>query len=383
MESRVVLRWGLLAIAVALAVLVAVLQYGGGAPEASAVGLPTPGFVTQWGVPVLRVTADLAGIVTVGLTLAAAFLLPGRLNALSATGRRSLRCATWSASAWAMTSAAQIVFTNSDFLAVPLDKAVSLPLLANFVSETLQGTLLAAQGLLAAVIALSTRRTRTTAGAYGLLGASLVAMAAPLLTGHVASSANYQLAVASLFVHVLAASLWVGGVAALVWAASAGSTEMVSAIPRFSTLALWCFCAVAGSGVLNATIRLGRLEALWSTSYGMLVLAKVAALGALGLFGLRHRRVIGRRLADRHPASSAPDERSQAPDFLSLAAGELLVMTATVALAVGLARTPTPIDPAPVASAGTRLTSGSAFSTGSLAERPHGKSRLGFESWML
>ena len=81
------------------------------------------------------------------------------------------------------------------------------------------------------------------------------------------------------------------------------------------------------SGLVNAWVRLGAVDQLWSSRYGLLVLGKVTALVALGVFGWWHRR------------------RSRS--FLRLAAGEVVVMAATVGLAVALSRTPTPVPDVP------------------------------------
>jgi putative copper resistance protein D len=136
----------------------------------------------------------------------------------------------------------------------------------------------------------------------------------------------------SLAVHVGAAVLWVGGLAAVAWLALGNRPHLDVALPRFSRLAFGCFAAVLVSGVVNAAIRLGSVQALWQDHYGLLVLAKVAALVVLGLFGARHRN---RSLAAVEAGSHRP--------FLRLAALELAVMAATVGLAVGLSKSPTPV----------------------------------------
>jgi putative copper resistance protein D len=53
---------------------------------------------------------------------------------------------------------------------------------------------------------------------------------------------------------------------------------------RFSAVALWCFIAMAVSGIINAGVRI-RLSDLFSTSYGWLVVAKAVALLTLGVIG--------------------------------------------------------------------------------------------------
>jgi putative copper resistance protein D len=99
------------------------------------------------------------------------------------------------------------------------------------------------------------------------------------------------------------------------------------------------------SGVVNAGVRLGAFGPLVTSSYGVLVLAKTAALVTLGGFGWWHRRRTVAQVAGQ-PATGTqggPDRtRSEVRVFLRVAAAELVVMAATVALAVGLSRSPTP-----------------------------------------
>jgi cytochrome c oxidase assembly factor CtaG len=66
---------------------------------------------------------------------------------------------------------------------------------------------------------------------------------------------------------------------------------------------------------------------VFGTTYGLLVLGKVVALVALGVFGVAQRRRIV----------------SAGSSFLRLATTELFVMAAAVGLAVALSRTPTPV----------------------------------------
>jgi putative copper resistance protein D len=85
---------------------------------------------------------------------------------------------------------------------------------------------------------------------------------------------------------------------------------------------------VAVSGVANARVRLVGWGDLFSTPYGRLIMAKIVALVVLGFFGWRQRRRI----------------LATGGRFLAFVTGELLVMAATIGLAVALSRTPTPVS---------------------------------------
>ena len=58
---------------------------------------------------------------------------------------------------------------------------------------------------------------------------------------------------------------------------------------RFSVIALWCFVAMAVSGIVNALVRILPSDLL-TTNYGRLVVAKFVALCLLGVVGWRQRR---------------------------------------------------------------------------------------------
>lgn len=105
---------------------------------------------------------------------------------------------------------------------------------------------------------------------------------------------------------------------------------------------------------LNAGVRLGEPSALLSSSYGALVLVKVAALVMLSALGWQHRRRSVAALSrgsdsghrdgqdgqDGQDASGAA--RPVRVAFVRLAVLELTLMAVTMAVAVALSRTPTP-----------------------------------------
>lgn len=333
-------RWSAGVGLVSLAVLVLVLLWGGGAPQVVPAGLPDAGPVTGWGLPVVRLFTDLAGMASVGLLLAAALLLPSPADRLDKAAATAAGFAARVATAWAVGVAVEAVLTVSDLLGTPPASGLEPSVLRSFLGQTSQGRGLLVQIALAVVVAGLARSARTTKGAAFATAVAVAAMVPPSLSGHSASSGSHELAVASLSVHVVAAALWVGGLAALAWAAFTERDGLRYAVPRFSTLASWCFVTVAISGLVNAWVRLESVTRLVTTSYGVLVLAKVVALAVLGGFGWWQRQRTVDRLAAR--AAMNAERQDAARVFLSVAAAELTVMAATVALAVGLSRTPTP-----------------------------------------
>jgi cytochrome c oxidase assembly factor CtaG/putative copper export protein len=324
--------------AVAGVVLVLALLVGGGAPQGSPAGVPDPGPLTGWGLPILRLAADLAAVTAVGLALAAAFLLPAPTVELRGERARDAGAVVWAALAEAVLAAVQVPLTLSNLLAEPPSAVLQPNLLSQFVTQTDVGRALVAQVILAAVSVVTAFLVESAGGAVWLLVLTLGCLVPQALAGHAASGAGHTLAVASLLVHVLAAALWAGGLLALVVAARRGVAGLRFAVPRFSTLALWCFSSVAVSGLVNAAVRLGSLGALVATQYGGLVLGKAGALLVLAAFGQRHRTRTVPGLLRRAEGRGL----SGVPAFAAVAVAELAVMAATFGLAVALGRTPTP-----------------------------------------
>jgi cytochrome c oxidase assembly factor CtaG/putative copper export protein len=318
----------------ATAVLVLALKVGGGIEAGRIPGLPDPGTLTRWALPFVRTIVDLAGALTVGATVTAAFLLPGDGAGVSAPGWRLLRRASWMAAAWAVATMVFLILTVSDLLGQPA-AGLSASAVSSFAISVSQGQALIIQAALALAVAVAGRTAMSRAGAAVAALLAVTAVLPPAFTGHAAGAGNHQVAVTSLAMHVLSAALWLGGLAALV---TLRRTSVLAAVAaRYSRLALVCFVGVAVSGVANAWVRLGTPDQLWRSTYGLLVLGKLAALLILGTFGATHRR----RTLPRLQAGSSGA-------FRRLAGGELVVFAATVGLAVALSRSPTPVPTNPV-----------------------------------
>ena len=97
-------------------------------------------------------------------------------------------------------------------------------------------------------------------------------------------------------------------------------------------MALWCFVAMALSGVVNAFVRIQPRDLLHS-GYGALVVAKMVALCALGVLGWRQRR--------SGVAALQADSQARGP-LIRLALTEAAVFGLTFGVAVALGRTPPP-----------------------------------------
>lgn len=310
----------------AVASLVVFLALGGGAPSAAPPGIPDPGLFVGWGLPVLKVVTDISAVVTIGFLVLAVFLLPSSGSDAQGLAVDATRIASRAAAVWCVATLVLYLFTVGDVFAQSLDN-LSPAFIISLTSGSVIGRGLLVQALGAAVVAIVTRWTLGIRRLAVVLGFAVAMLAPVSLTGHAASSGSHDLATTSLLLHLVGISLWVGGLAAVGWVALRGSKRLRPAIARFSTLAAWCLALVAGSGLVNALVRLGSPDELFASSYGWLVIGKIVAVIALGTFGWFHRR----RIVEGRGG------------FGSLALGELLVMAVTMGLSVALSRTPTPL----------------------------------------
>jgi len=122
--------------------------------------------------------------------------------------------------------------------------------------------------------------------------ALLCAFAALAVSGATGHSAAIQPAWAmpAKGLHLIAGSIWVGGVLYLIAFDSSDRTAFTRAAFRVSNAALWCLFVVALSGIVQTRLFDPTIDGVLHSSYGALVLAKVAGLLILFAFGARHRR---------------------------------------------------------------------------------------------
>ncbi|MGH9279099.1 MAG: copper resistance protein CopC [Acidimicrobiales bacterium] len=174
-------------------------------------------------------------------------------------------------------------------------------------------------------------------GVLGVLAAGLCAATA--LNGHARTLDRASIMVPSLAVHIAAAALWVGGLAALVVLGGLSWRTVPDAdrpallrrlILRFGRLAFWAALVLAATGTLNTIGASGSLSDLWDTTYGRVVLAKVALLAVALALAARHRWQSPKRLAQPSSAGRAVSR------FQRTSAVEVVVLTAAVGLAAVL-----------------------------------------------
>ncbi|TWP37954.1 cytochrome c oxidase assembly protein [Leekyejoonella antrihumi] len=311
------------------------VTFGGAATKLE---LLDPGGLVRWGLPLVRVVNDVALALTVGALMLGGLLMPEA--AKTRRRARAARYAGWSALTWAAAGTLGVVFGYADVSGRQIGSAGFWTACWHLTwqLETLRAAAITV--LIALVIALFCFAQPGRNGQAGLFFLGLLALVPLALVGHSAGSADHDTAVNSLLVHLLGVTIWVGGLLGLLVLWRGLGKGAASTVARFSRIATWCYVAVGVSGVLNAAVRLGGWDGL-QTRYGVLVLAKGACLGLLGVFGyLQRERVVARLRTDPKAAGS---KRL----FVRLAGVEGLVMGATIGIAAALARSAPPVPDAP------------------------------------
>lgn len=139
----------------------------------------------------------------------------------------------------------------------------------------------------------------------GALAAAAAALLVPGLAGHAGQTAPRGLALVLDWSHLASGSLWLGGLLGLLvlaWTQAPGRRLAVLAVsvPRFSNVAFGSVLVLIASGVGASILHIPVVNALWTTSYGKVILLKVGLLlvaltfAAVNLLWTRARLVAAR-----------------------------------------------------------------------------------------
>ena len=174
---------------------------------------------------------------------------------------------------WAASSALSIFFTLREIIGGSFD----LTTLRSFLTQTGLGRTLGIQLLISLLVLPLLRGMKRSGGALALLLLSLTGLLAPFLESHSGDAGMHGLAIGSIIFHIAAIALWIGGLVSLFLLD--GSTR-AWVLPRFSTIALWLSVIVIVTGVANSWTRMNFIAA-WDSSYGLLLIFKVALVTTL------------------------------------------------------------------------------------------------------
>jgi putative copper resistance protein D len=225
-------------------------------------------------------------------------ILPAGPSELAIARARLRRLITGCLGLLVLTTIAELVVRTQAMSRAPL--AVVIASLPEVVRGTHLGAILAVRAGALAFAWLLSRATVTALRVLCLVIGLGIALTISL-TGHAADWGDLTPNVAADWIHAVAASVWTGGLLALAMLPGnpAVPQPILGAVARrFSRLAGYCLLAVVATGIYNAWSQLNTVSRLWTTTYGRVLLVKVAMALALIWLGAMNRYLVVSRLGD-------------------------------------------------------------------------------------
>jgi copper transport protein len=168
-------------------------------------------------------------------------------------------------------------------------------------------TLLVRVGLALVLLSVLTAAPRREAVAVGVVVAAGLVVATAAV-GHPVAGPSPVLAVTITAIHVAAMALWTGGLVALLAGLlrpGVRARDLGTALPRFSGLALGSVVALVLTGIVQAVREVGTPSALFGSTYGWVLVAKIAVLlvvlGAAGISRVWVQQHLGAPRPHRSP----------------------------------------------------------------------------------
>jgi copper transport protein len=117
----------------------------------------------------------------------------------------------------------------------------------------------------------------------GALAAAAAVLVFPGAAGHAAQTSPRGVTVLLDWLHLVAGSIWLGGLLGLLvlWLSLPAARRvagLIVSVPRFSNVAFVSVLLLLGTGIGETVVHLPVLQALWQTSYGKVILIKIAIL---------------------------------------------------------------------------------------------------------
>jgi putative copper resistance protein D len=196
---------------------------------------------------------------------------------------------TWSALALALT---QLLFLS-------IDSAVLIQTAGMNLNEVVSANffLVGSTTALAALMVAALGRTERQWRSWGLLTLGMIILSASVLTSHAAGRLEHRLPLAlATAMHQAATASWIGGIPYLVLSLSRCSDIQTARTlsERFSRLALVSVAILAAAGVALSLAYVHSVDALYGTSYGLMVVSKAVLLGLLLILGGLNFRIVRR-----------------------------------------------------------------------------------------
>lgn len=233
----------------------------------------------------------LLAFATVGTLLATSLFIINEDGALTSAGLRLKKISGALASLWLLSAFVGIILKVAQILGTNFAGAFDGTTINSYLTQTDLGKSMLVQLVGLAIVSITIPLFKRSLPLLIITVIALVALVAPIFQSHSAASGSHALAIGSLVTHVIALTLWVGGLFGII---AIPREERVTALYRFSQLALWAAIAVVASGVVTAWTRLNDKSA-WGTQYSYVVIAKVLLTAVLLAMGYANRKALESR----------------------------------------------------------------------------------------
>jgi copper resistance protein D len=180
---------------------------------------------------------------------------------------------------------------------LPLGEAMSSEVLSTVLNETQFGLVLEIRLSLAVILAVCLACDRFALSRRLALASALGLAATIAWTGHAGSTPGEKgiLHLTVDVLHLTAAAAWIGGLVSLTWLLAetwrdpAYASLARDATRRFSTLGIASVGTLFSTGIVNAWILVGSLNALIATGYGRLLMLKISLFAIMVTFAAVNR----------------------------------------------------------------------------------------------
>ena len=229
---------------------------------------------------------SLFGVAAVGAFLSLAFLFPEKDGFLTSASQRLTAKLPILILAWVISAIGNLLATLANLFELSILDVLDTTTIRSYVTQTSLGKLQLFQVVAALLLLIFAKTIRKTGGAFLAYLLSISALIAPIFQSHSSQAGSHGLAIGSLIIHVIALSTWVGAVASLIFMEN---EVRKFALSRISVIATWSVATVVISGVISSLLRLGLSDA-WLTTYGLLIIGKIALLSLVAILAIRIRR---------------------------------------------------------------------------------------------
>lgn len=269
----------------------------------------------------------LLAFAAIGTLLSSAIFIPNKDGALTTVAIEVKKKAALLTALWFFSACLGVLLRVAEILDTSIISSFDSQTITSFLTQTALGRAIFFQIILISVVLLALPFIKRALPLLLFTFIAIVALTAPIFESHAAAGGSHALAIGALVVHVIAIALWVGGLFGITLTPQ---ESRITALYRFSVLALWAAIAVVVSGISTAFTRL-QDPSSWNSQYTYIVLAKAVMTIALLAMGYANRKALQSR------------DEVRLKELLRLISVEAMVMASVAMMGSWLSRIQPPI----------------------------------------